>query len=354
MSRSYLRVLFGAATLALSVAGGTSARADAPFAPETWQESEGGWTGTWVRRSAANRLEGTWTNPAFTAETGTLDVMKDGAALTIHRKSTRGTCRYTGTLQGDGVTVTGTVTCSHGPAPVPFRLVLPAGYAALPPTPAVPGRVWAERELTWNGAWTRRAGTNVFDATWTNTRGAGTAQGTLTMTAEVENGTRRLTIARVSPGQTCTYTTTKFSPTALAGKYRCSNLSGELDWSASVDAEYRPPVIRCADVHLALDVGDWVECHCPTGAAVVGVSAVAGTDVYRDTSPICPAALHAGVIGSAQENRVVRVTGVAGVIPNPGSARHGITSSAGEGPPGSRYYRVTIASAPLSGLRSDD
>ncbi len=37
------------------------------------------------------------------------------------------------------------------------------------------GRVWYEHEAGWNGVWTRRGYSNVFDATWTKGGTGGTA-----------------------------------------------------------------------------------------------------------------------------------------------------------------------------------
>jgi hypothetical protein len=72
------------------------------------------------------------------------------------------------------------------------------------------------------------------------------------------------------------------------------------------------------------EAGRRVSFVCPAGDGKT-LGTVYGTDVYMDSSPICPAAIHAGVLKAGQTGVVTVVVG-SGVESFKGSVRNGVTS----------------------------
>lgn len=93
------------------------------------------------------------------------------------------------------------------------------------------GRLWNETESGWQGVWTRRGNSNIFDARW----GSGTRIVTAVMTINVTGN--QVTIARrnSSDGNDCDYTGT-IAPDGVSvqGTYRCTRYSGPFVWKASI------------------------------------------------------------------------------------------------------------------------
>ena len=89
------------------------------------------------------------------------------------------------------------------------------------------GTEWSETESGWSGRWTRRAGTNTFDAVWSN--GGSEVRATLTITIAGD----RVTVNRVnaSDSNNCQYDGT-LSGSSVSGTYRCTSGGGE--WSATI------------------------------------------------------------------------------------------------------------------------
>ncbi len=173
-----------------------------------WRQSENGWVGVWTRRGTSNTFDAVWTKDGHRVTAVLTMKLQAGGGLTILRRDTSDNLvvDYAGTIGKDRrVTGTGKVRGGIGPYPWSARIeggahpgtnadapARPAAPApASPPTAATPaltaslGRVWQEHENGWDGVWTRRGNSNVFDAVWT--RGAGRVQAVLTMTLSSGN-----------------------------------------------------------------------------------------------------------------------------------------------------------------------
>jgi len=92
-----------------------------------WDETESGWTGTWTRRGESDTFDAHWTHPGAQPTTALLRVGIAGSTVNVERTQAGGTCTYGGTLGGDGVTVTGTYTCSWAPGRYDFRAAIRCG-----------------------------------------------------------------------------------------------------------------------------------------------------------------------------------------------------------------------------------
>ncbi len=98
--------------------------------------------------------------------------------------------------------------------------------AVTPPNDPL-GRQWIESESGWQGVWTRRDNSNIFDARW----GSITAELTITVTGN------QVTIARrnSSDGNNCNYTGTIASDgVTVEGTYICDNLTEPRPWRATI------------------------------------------------------------------------------------------------------------------------
>lgn len=73
-----------------------------------WCETEGSWSGTWLRRGTTNTFDATWTSGASTV-TGVLNATTSGANVTFRGNSPAGNCTYTGLISG--ANASGTYTC---------------------------------------------------------------------------------------------------------------------------------------------------------------------------------------------------------------------------------------------------
>jgi heat shock protein HslJ len=81
-----------------------------------WLEQEGPWHGVWTRRGNSNIFDARWTMPGAPAVTAILTINRQGNYVSIERRhgSDGNDCTYTGTIGGDGRTVTGTYRCTRG------------------------------------------------------------------------------------------------------------------------------------------------------------------------------------------------------------------------------------------------
>ncbi|MBG9793743.1 hypothetical protein ABD76_15015 [Paenibacillus dendritiformis] len=81
-----------------------------------WYEQEGGWNGVWRRRGDTNIFDARWTMPGAPDITAVLTINLFGNNVQVLRRNSSdgNDCAYTGTIAGDGRTVTGTYTCTQG------------------------------------------------------------------------------------------------------------------------------------------------------------------------------------------------------------------------------------------------
>jgi hypothetical protein len=151
-----------------------------------------------------------------------------------------------GVICGDGMIC---VQTSQGPqCGIRPGTALPSGGGRRPPVaPAAPvtppqppqggggwtvapfASTWAESELGWSGTWTRRPGTDVFDARWVHPNGHREA-------AELfisVNGSQVSILRRQQKGE-CRYEGT-LSPDrrSMQGTYGCDWAAGPFQWSAT-------------------------------------------------------------------------------------------------------------------------
>lgn len=77
-----------------------------------WNETEAGYTGTWVRRGNSNEYDAVWTKDRRQV-TGVLTITTQGNRVFVRRTSSSDgyLCEYEGTVAADGATVTGKFTC---------------------------------------------------------------------------------------------------------------------------------------------------------------------------------------------------------------------------------------------------
>ncbi|MDK9696588.1 MAG: hypothetical protein OEL76_09365 [Siculibacillus sp.] len=163
-----------------------------------------------------------------------------------------------GAICGDGLIC---VQTSQGPqCGVPRGAVLPGGGRrpplAPPVTPAVPmrppqaggggvaaqlGSSWDETELGWRGTWTRRPGSDAFDALWVHPNGH---RDVAELRVSVRD--RQVSILRLQAKGTCRYRGT-LSPDGrtMQGTYGCDWAPGPFGWSAGLrDPAARAPSAR--------------------------------------------------------------------------------------------------------------
>jgi len=91
-----------------------------------------------------------------------------------------------------------------------------------------PAQQIQETELDWQGMWTRRGTSNVFDATWSNPKG----QHEMAM-LEIALGGDGVTIIRTGASGRCLYQG-KLADRALRGTYICFGAFGAFAWQATL------------------------------------------------------------------------------------------------------------------------
>ena len=104
-------------------------------------------------------------------------------------------------------------------------------HAASPEATLDLGAVWDESENGWTGVWTRRPGTNIFDAVWTKDGGRVTA--VLTMTPI---GTNTVAIDRkdTSDSEEVDYIAALGADGSVAGNGRVRSSAVEYTWHGRI------------------------------------------------------------------------------------------------------------------------
>ena len=82
----------------------------------SWGEEESGWSSVWTRRGSSNVFDASYTNPDGRRASTVNAITIEGNRVSIRRTSSSdgNLCTYEGTIQSDGVTITGTYTCPSG------------------------------------------------------------------------------------------------------------------------------------------------------------------------------------------------------------------------------------------------
>jgi hypothetical protein len=232
------------------------------------------WTGVYTRRGSSNVFDVVYTSPGGPTTRGelTLDLDKrDPASLTIVR--TRTDNGYTGTFgarvdpdgrQAQGMYPGGsrfTLRCADAAGAHQRVVPPPLAAGAGPATPALAptadlGSVWNETEETEHAVWTRRPGTNVFDASWSN----GRVRALLQMSLAGNQVTIRRT--QSTDGYDCTYTGTIHGNQA-GGTFGCNRFAGYKPWRATIQggiAAAVPAVTTSPVVPAALAAPRYLGC----------------------------------------------------------------------------------------------
>jgi hypothetical protein len=114
------------------VAGWQTPHAQADSLGTTWNESESGWSGQWLRRGDTATFDATWRAGSST-ETAVLTMTVSGSKVTIHRVDstapyTGQTCDYTGTISGNSAS--GTYGCQWASGPFTWTATISSGSTA--------------------------------------------------------------------------------------------------------------------------------------------------------------------------------------------------------------------------------
>jgi hypothetical protein len=135
-----------------------------------WTVSETGPTGncpgTWTRRPGTDTFDASWSCEG--GVTDTIDITSvDGNKIALHRRGINGD--YTGTISPNGTSISG--TGSWFKAGTKWLVSIPKAVTITPTSFAViHTSIWTVQEIgpmgNYNGTWTRRPGTNIFDASW--------------------------------------------------------------------------------------------------------------------------------------------------------------------------------------------
>lgn len=131
---------------------------------EVWQESELGWTGTWIR-TGDSMFRASWWHPTQGTETATIVMLRNDATIRAKRTQPRGACEYLGHLQGRAIQ--GTFSCSWVQGTFEWTATMPENALALWPKAPAPGNVWVVNEGAWVGRWTKISDVASTDFLWT-------------------------------------------------------------------------------------------------------------------------------------------------------------------------------------------
>lgn len=189
-----------------------------------WHEQEGPWSGLWRRRGNSNIFDATWTMPGAQPITAVLRIFIFGSFVHVERRNSSdgNNCDYSGTLSGDGRTVSGTFRCTSGGGSW-TAMIIRRERARL-------GRIWYEQEGGWNGVWVRRGNSNIFDARWTM---AGAPAVTAVLTINIFGNNVQVLRRNSSDGNDCTYTgTIAADGRTVTGTYTC--IRGGGSWRATI------------------------------------------------------------------------------------------------------------------------
>lgn len=189
-----------------------------------WRVQEGAWSAVWVRRGNSNTFDGRWTLPGAQPVTAVLTIYIFGNFVFVLRQNSSdgNDCVYTGTLSGDGRTVTGTFRCDQGGGSW-TGVIIQRERIGL-------GRVWYEQEGGWSGVWRRRGNSNVFDARWTM---PGAQDVTAVLTINLFGNNVQVLRRNSSDGNNCEYTgTIAGDRRTVTGTYTCTQGGGS--WRATI------------------------------------------------------------------------------------------------------------------------
>jgi hypothetical protein len=96
-----------------------------------WNEVEGVWRGTWVRRPGTDTFDATWHCQEHGNEAATLRIRFEQQGAVVVERTQRsqgstvsGTCMYRGTLDRSGTQVTGRYSCSFGGDDLPWSATI--------------------------------------------------------------------------------------------------------------------------------------------------------------------------------------------------------------------------------------
>jgi hypothetical protein len=164
--------------LGLSPAPAASSTTASDRLGRVWYVTEdGNWTGTWSRRGDSTLFDAVWYR-GNERVTGVLTMSVQGAAVRIQsRQQTNGSdVDYEGTLSADGKSIRGTLRVLGRSGDSGWKAAIDPEQARIPY-----GRIWSvSEEGGWQGTWTRRGDSQIFDAVWY--RGNERVTGVLTMT----------------------------------------------------------------------------------------------------------------------------------------------------------------------------
>jgi predicted GNAT family acetyltransferase len=210
-----------------------------------WQESENGWSGVWTRRGGSDTFDAVWTKDGGRV-TAVLTMQRTGAnTVSIYRRDTSdnlevdytasigrdGYARGSGKVRSSGMVFDWTASIQGArmerpeqrPEQRPERFERPAGDLL--------GAVWQESENGWSGVWTRRGGSDTFDAVWTKDGGRVTAVLTMQRT-----GANTVSILRrdTSDSLEVDYTGSIGRDGSVRGSGKVRSSGMVFDWTASI------------------------------------------------------------------------------------------------------------------------
>jgi hypothetical protein len=121
--------------------------------------------------------------------TAVLTISINGNRVNVKRRNATlgGNCELNGILGVDGVTVTGTNICTQGRGATQARIECEQSGSR----GCGLGTRWRVTDGGWNGIWTRRGNSNVFDAVWTKAGQQFTAVLTISINGNRVNVKRR-------------------------------------------------------------------------------------------------------------------------------------------------------------------
>lgn len=189
-----------------------------------WHVQEDGWSGVWRRRGSSNTFDARWTMPGAQPVTAVLTIFIFGNFVFVQRRysSDGNDCIYTGTLSGDGRTVTGTYRCTRGGGRWTATIIRRERIRL--------GRVWFEQEGGWSGVWRRRGNSNIFDARWTM---PGAQDVTAVLTINIFGNNVQVLRRNSSDGNNCDYIgTIAGDGRTVTGTFSCTQGGGT--WRAII------------------------------------------------------------------------------------------------------------------------
>jgi hypothetical protein len=192
-----------------------------------WEEKEGAWTGTWIRRDTSNVFDAEWKTMGLSSQSSVkavLTIYIQGNSVTVNRRqsSDGNDCDYTGTLEKDSNSVQGTYKCANSSQRMNWSASIKGDIF---------GIRWQEWEGEWQGYWIRRGMSNTFDAEWVN-RSGNKVKATLIMSQD--GNIIMITRRKSSDGNDCGYTGFLVSSNHVEGAYICTNSKQPGSWNASI------------------------------------------------------------------------------------------------------------------------